>query len=40
MRLKLREELYAMTMKNDSKFGEGIDLSFRNWYEQFDEFWP
>ena len=30
MRLKLIEELYAMTMKNDSKFGEGIDLSFCN----------
>ena len=29
-----------MTMKNDAKFLRGIDLSFQNWYEEFDEFWP
>ena len=40
MRLKFREELYVMSMKNDGKFGEGIELSFQIWHEKFDEFWP
>ena len=22
------------------KIGRGIDLSFQNWHEEFDEFWP
>ena len=29
-----------MTMKNDATFLRGIDLSFQNWHEEFDEFWP
>ena len=29
-----------MSMKNDGKFGEGIELSFQIWHEKFDEFWP
>ena len=40
MRLKFREELYVISMKNDGKFGEGIELSFQIWHEKFDEFWP
>ena len=29
-----------MTTKNDEKFVRGIDLSFQNVHEEFDEFWP
>ena len=29
-----------MTMKNDAKIEEEIDLSFQNLHEEFDEFWP
>ena len=28
-----------MTMKNDTKFEEGIDLSVQNWHEKFDKIW-
>ena len=40
MSLKFTEELCVMTMKNDAKFLRGIDLSFQNWHEEFDKFWP
>ena len=38
--LKFTEDLCAMTMKNYVKFLRGIDLSFRNWHEEFHEFSP
>ena len=37
MSLKFREELCFMTMNDDGKFEE---LSYQNWHEEFDEFWP
>ena len=41
MRLKFTGELFVMTMKKKiCKIGRGIDLSFQNWHEDFDEFWP
>ena len=39
MSLKFTEELSVMAMKNDAKFLKGMDLSFQNWHEEFDEFW-
>ena len=38
MSLKFIEELCVMTMKNDATFLRGIDLSFQNRHEEFDEF--
>ena len=29
-----------MKLKRDTKFEKGIDLSFQNWYKEFDKFWP
>ena len=40
MRLKFTEELCVTAMKNDTKIWRGIDLSFQNWHEEFDEFDP
>ena len=40
MSLKFTGELFFMTMKKRCKTGRGIDLSFQNWHEDFDEFWP
>ena len=40
MSLKFTEELCVMTMKNDAKLLKGIDLSFQNLHEEFDEFRP
>ena len=36
MSSKFTEKLCVMTIKN----GIGNDLSFQNWHEKFDEFWP
>ena len=38
MNLKFIGELCVMTMKNDAKIEEEIDLSFQNLHEEFDEF--
>ena len=40
MRLKFTEELCVTAVKNDTNIWRGIDLSFQNWHEEFDEFDP
>ena len=29
-----------MKLNRDTKFGEGIDLCFKNWHKEFGKFWP
>ena len=36
MSLKFTGELFVM----ECRIGGGIDLSFQNWHEEFDKFWP
>ena len=36
--LKIQRGVCVMTTKNDEKFVRGIDLSFQNVHEEFDEF--
>ena len=38
MSLKFTGELCVMTMKNDARFEQ--ELTFQNWHEEFDKFWP
>ena len=45
LKLKMYElKIYRRVMCHDNekscKIGRGIDLSFQNWHEEFDEFWP
>ena len=40
MSLKFTEESCVITMKNDAKIWRGIDLSFQNWLDKLDNFWP
>ena len=45
LKLKMYElKIYRRVMYHDNekscKIGRGIDLSFQNWHEEFDEFWP
>ena len=34
--IKIYRELFVMTIKYDEK----LELSFQNWHEEFDKFWP
>ena len=38
--LKTRRGIMSHDNKEQSKIWGGIDLSFQNWHEKFDEFWP
>ena len=29
-----------MKLKRETKMWRGIDLSFQNWHEEFEKFWP
>ena len=41
MSLKFTEELYICYDNEEwCKIWRGINLSFQNWHEEFDEFWP
>ena len=40
MSLKFTGKLFCHNNEEWCKIGRGIDLSFQNWHESFDKFWP
>ena len=40
MSLKFTGELFCHDNEKRCKIGRGIDFSFQNWHENFEEFWP